>query len=307
MSISRLASRIPSRAQRATRFAAPALLAGLLTACAGAPAVVEGPARKESVVAVTTSNQLIRFNAGQPGRLLSKVTLTGLQPGETVLGIDFRIVKGQLYALGSSGQLYRVDATSGAATVVGAPIALALPSGEYGVDFSPTGDRVRVVSDRGLNLRLHPDTGAQVDGNVTLEGMQSDAALAYVAADVNAGSAPAVTAVAYTYNKTNEKITTNFAIDAAIGVLVMQGSMEGATPVVSPNTGQLRTVGALGAGSFKTAAFDIADVSGAAFAALTDNAGKASRWVEIDLKTGAARALGPIGGGEAVRGVAVEP
>ncbi len=296
-----------SRTPLAARFVAPVLLAGLLAACAGAPEVVEGPARKESVVAVTTSNQLIRFNAGQPGRILSKVALTGLQPSESVLGIDFRIVKGQLYALGSTGRLYRVDATSGAATAVGAPIAMALSGDEFGVDFNPTVDRVRVVSNSGLSLRLHPDTGAQVDGNAALEGMQSDGTLAYVAGDVNAGKTPSVTAAAYTYNKTNEKITTNYVIDAATGALVMQGSMEGATPVVSPNTGQLRTVGALGAGTFKTAAFDITDVSGAAFAALTDSAAKESRWVEIDLTTGAARTLGVIGGGEAVRGAAVEP
>ena len=83
--------------------------------------------------------------------------------------------------------------------------------------------------------------------------------------------------------------------------------MEGSTPVVSPNTGQLRTVGKLGAGSFKNATFDIADVSGVAYAALTDANAKASRWVEIDLKPGAATLLGVIGGGETIRGAAVEP
>lgn len=295
-------------AKRATiTAAAPTLIAGLLVACAGVPEVVEGPARKESVVAVTVSNQLIRFNAGQPGRILSTVALTGLQPSEAVLGLDFRIAKGQLYALGSTGRLYRVDATTGAATAVGAPIALPLPSDEYGFDFNPTVDRIRVVSASGLNMRLHPDTGAQIDGNATLDGVQTDTTLAYVAGDVNVGKTPSVTAAAYTYNKTNEKITTNYAIDAATGALVMQGSMEGTTPAVSPNTGQLRTVGSLGSGSFKTAAFDIADVSGAAFAALTDADAKGSRWVEIDLKTGAAKAVGMIGGGETVRGAAIEP
>lgn len=283
------------------------LTASLLVACAGAPAISEGPARKEIAVAVTASNRLIRFNAGQPSKILSKTALSGLQPGETVLGIDYRIAKGQLFALGSTGRLYRLDATTGAATAVGAPLAAALSGEEFGVDFNPTVDRVRVVSNTGLNLRIHPDTGALVDGNPALDGAQPDGALVYVAGDPNAGKAPAVVAAAYTYNKGNEKITTNYAIDAAAGTLVMQGSMEGATPVVSPNTGQLRTVGGLGAGAFKTAAFDIADLSGAAFAALTPAGAGASRWVEIDLKSGAAKTLGTIGGGEAVRGAAIEP
>lgn len=283
------------------------LAAALLSACAGLGSIVDGPARKESVVAVTASNQLIRFNAGQPGRILSTQPLKGLQPGETVLGIDFRIVKGQLYALGSSGRLYLVDAQSGVASAVGGPIPVPLTGTEYGVDFNPTVDRLRVVANTGQNLRLHPDTGAVVDGNPAIEGLQTDGFLRYADGDPNAGKAASVVAAAYTYNKTNEKITTNYAIDANFGTLVMQGSAEGVQPVVSPNTGLLRTVGALRAGSFQRASFDIADVSGAAFAALTSAGDKGSRWVEIDLTTGAAKALGTIGGGETVRGIAVEP
>ena len=297
----------PTRPHRPALVTTALLAAGLLSACAALDRVPEGPPRKDSVVAVTASNQLLRFNAGQPGRILSRTPLTGLQAGETVLDIDYRIVKGQLYALGSSGRLYRVNADSGVASVVGAPIPVLLSNGRVGIDFNPTVDRLRVVAASGLNLRLHPDTGAMVDGNATLEGAQTDSALNYAAGDANAGKAATVVAAAYSYNKDDEKITTNYAIDAALGLLVMQGSLEGTKPVVSPNTGQLRTIGALGAGGFKEASFDIADVSGAAYAALGSGNGAASRWVEIDLKTGAAKPLGAIGGGEPVRGIAIEP
>lgn len=297
----------PPHPRRPALVTTALLAAGLLSACAALNGALEGPPRKESVVAVTASNQLLRFNAGQPGRILSKKPLTGLQAGETVLDIDYRIVKGQLYALGSSGRLYRVNADSGVASAVGAPIPVLLSNSKVGIDFNPTVDRLRVVAASGLNLRLHPDTGAMVDGNATLEGVQTDTALNYVAGDANAGKAATVVAAAYSYNKDDEKITTNYAIDATLGLLVMQGSLEGTKPVVSPNTGQLHTVGALRAGGFKEASFDIADVSGAAFAALGNGNGDATRWVEIDLKTGSARALGTIGGGEPVRGIAIEP
>jgi hypothetical protein len=40
---------------------------------------------------------------------------------------------------------------------------------------------------------------------------------------------------------------------------------------------------------------------------LNSDGTSASRWVMIDLKTGAARSLGTIGGGERVLGVAMEP
>ncbi len=297
---------LSAQAHRLARLPLAVATATLIAACA-TPTPSEGPPRKESVVAVTAANQLIRFNAGQPTRILSTVALSGLQPGETLLGIDFRIARGLLYGVGSSGRLYRIDPATGTASAVGAPAALALTGTEFGVDFNPTVDRLRVVSDSGLNLRLHPDTGAVVDGNAALDGVQPDGTLAYVAGDVNVGKAPKVVAAAYTYNKTDEKITTNYAIDAAAGVLVVQGSLEGTTPVVSPNTGQLRTVGTLGSTPLTRASFDIADVSGAAFAALSSDGERASRWVEIDLKTGAAKPIGAIGGGQPVRGVAIEP
>ena len=97
------------------------------------------------------------------------------------------------------------------------------------------------------------------------------------------------------------------AIDAATGALVTQGSREGAQPAVSPNTGRLHTVGQLEAGPFSDASFDIHVITDAGFAALTSAGARASRWVEVDLQTGRARRVGLIGGGEAVRGVALEP
>ena len=47
------------------------------------------------------------------------IAITGLQSGETVLGIDIRAggtTAGQLYALGSTGRVYTVDTTTGVAT-----------------------------------------------------------------------------------------------------------------------------------------------------------------------------------------------
>lgn len=292
-------------------FLAAGVLATLAAAgCAVmAPSTDEplGPPAKETIVAVDAAQRLLRFNAGQPQKLLDRRTLTGLQPGERVLGLDYRVARGQLFALGSSGRLYRIDTASAAATPVGSPLAIALQGSEFGVDFNPTVDRLRIVSDTGQNLRLHPDTGAVVDADPKTEGTQIDGPLAYDAADVNAGRTPAVVAAGYTYNQQDEKLTTNFAIDARLGVLITQGSREGVQPVVSPNTGRLRTVGPLNAGAFERASFDIGDVNNTAYAALTDHDGQVSRWVRIDLATGAATAIGRIAGGQPVVGIAIEP
>ena len=183
-----------------------------------------------------------------------------------------------------------------------------IPTGsEIGFDFNPTVDRIRVVSNKGENLRLHPDTGAVVDGDANTPGLQADGRLGYAAGDVHAGQVPFVVAAGYTYNKQDEKLTTNFAIDAAHGTLVTQGSREGSTPVVSPNTGQLYTVGKLGMGPIENVSFDIADVSGAAFIVASKPGTLSSSWYEVNLDTGKAVRIGAIGTSERVVGMAIEP
>ena len=279
------------------------VLAGLTACTTMAPDSVE---RAEKAVAVTASNKLLKFNAGIPGRILTTLNITGLQNGETLLGIDYRVAKDQLYALGSSGRLYTINEDTAVASIVGMPFAVTLEGTQFGFDFNPTVDRIRVVSNTGQNLRLHPDTGAVVDSNPALEGVQTDSKLTYAAGDTSFGKSPIAVGAAYSYNKADPKITTNFALDAATGALVTQGSREGVMPAVSPNTGQFFTVGSLGM-SFTTAAFDIQVLSDVAFAALNSDGSAASRWVTIDLKTGVAKSLGTVGGGERVVGIAMEP
>ncbi|HYF60691.1 MAG TPA: DUF4394 domain-containing protein [Burkholderiaceae bacterium] len=283
------------------------LLAAAALAACSIPTDRAAPPAAETLHAVTVDDRLVSFDAHRPGTLLSDRPIAGLQPGERVLGIDYRVARGELYALGSSGRLYRVDPDSAAASPVGAPFAVPLAGTEFGFDFNPTVDRIRVVSDAGLNLRLHPDTGAVVDGDPNAAGLQTDGALAYDASDRNAGRAPAVTAAGYTYNKVDEKITTNYAIDARQGTLVIQGSREGAQPAVSPNTGRLSTVGPLGAGPIARASFDIGDVRNVAYAALAAPGASAAVLYRVDLGTGAATRIGPIGGGRPVTGIAIQP
>jgi hypothetical protein len=284
-----------------------------LVACANLATVdvapYEGPARKETVWAVNEGHQLLRFTAAQPARVDVRLPLTGLQPGEKVLGIDFRVARGVLYALGSGGHLYTVNTSTGALTQVGqGSFALPLSGAAFGFDFNPAADRLRVVGDGGQNLRLHPDTGAVVDGNAAAEGLQPDGKLGYAPGDVNAGAAPRLEAAAYTYNKQDEKLTTNYAIDAQRGLLVRQGSIEGRTPAVSPNLGQLFTVGSLGVGApISQVSFDIADLDNAALAAASLPGRRASELLLIDLDTGRARGLGRVGAGEVLRGLAIEP
>lgn len=87
----------------------------------------------------------------------------------------------------------------------------------------------------------------------------------------------------------------------------MQGSREGVVPVLSPNTGRLTTVGPLGLGELVDAAFDIADVSGAAFAAVRTAGAPRTRLYLINLTNGRAELVGTVGDGAPVLGLAIEP
>jgi hypothetical protein len=285
-----------------------ALFAAFAAGCSMMPMQeTEGPPRKETVLAVTESHKLLRFNAGQPRKTTTVGTISGMQPNERVLGIDFRVARGVLYALGSSGRLYTIDTKTAEARQVGTePIAFGFAGNEFGFDFNPTVDRIRIVNDSGQNMRVHPDTAAAVDGNPSEAGLQMDGFLAWAPGEPDRDNRkPRIVAAAYTYNKQNEKITTNYAIDAQSGSLVTQGSKEGVMPAVSPNTGQLFRVGSLGVSSFNEANFDIADVTGAAFVSI--NYGNASKLYVVNLDTGNATLIGTIGGGEKVRGISVEP
>lgn len=277
-------------------------LAAATVVVLGACATVDEPVgipRKEFLHVLTQDGALLEVNAGQPQKVLSRKAVTGLEAGDTLVGMDYRVVKGILYTLSRTGRLYTLDTANGQLKPVAAtPIAAKLDGDVFGVDFNPVADRIRVVSNKGQSLRLHPDTGALA---------ATDPAVAYVAGDVQAGQAPDLAAAAYTYNKKDEKLTTNYAIDRRMGALVMQGSLEGTQPVISPNTGQLRTVGLLGTGPLQDASLDIADTSGAAFAALRLASTHATRLYLIDLVTGKASLLGTLADGRPIVGAAVEP
>lgn len=275
-----------------------------LAACA---TLDEPPANalKQTLLAVTAEGELLRVAAARPQQVLERRTLRGLAAGETLVGLDFRVARGLAYALSSHGQLYTLDLADARLKPLGAPLALALQGRQFGLDFNPAADRLRVVSDQGQNLRLHPDSGALVDGDAAQPGLQGDPALHFAAGDAHAGRAPRVVAAAYTYHPRDGQLTTNYAIDAGLGALLMQGSAEGTLPVVSPNTGRLTTVGLLGTGALQDAAFDIADTDNTALAALR-SAGH-TRLYRIELASGRATLLGTLGGGQPLAGLAIEP
>ena len=224
-------------------------------------------------------NGLVRFNSATPGTIDALVAITGLQPGENVLGIDVRPATLQLYILGSTSRLYTLDPGTGAATQVGTgTFATALNGTSFGFDFNPTVDRIRVTSDADQNLRLHPDTGA-VAAVTTPRWRMRPVMRTRAKIQMWLGSPTRTTWPAAT-------TTTLYDIDSGRDVLVV--------PRIPPNNGTLNTVGALGVDTTDVVGFDITNPGGTAYAALS--VGGNSQLYTINLTTGAATLVGAIGG-----------
>ena len=232
-----------------------------------------------TVYGLTTANQLVSFNSSRPNTILRTVAITGLAGGENLLGIDFRPATGQLFGLGSTSRLYTINTTTGAATAVGSAGAFTLSGTDFGFDFNPTVDRIRVVSNTGQNLRLNPN-----DGTLTM----TDGPL-------NPGT-PQVTAAAYTNSFAGATTTTLYDIDSGTDALYTQNP---------PNAGTLNLVGPLGINIDASNGFDIANGSGVALAGVQLAGGTTSQLYSINLTTGAASFIGPIGAATSLRGLAI--
>jgi len=257
----------------------------------GVPFALLIPDGMVGVTAAAVGPELLVFD--QLGAVSDRITLTGVTAGTTVVGIDVRSTTGVLYALGSDGELYTVDATGAAssagniATTVqpGMPAGTATPpfdlTGGVGFDFNPTGpNALRIVLADGTNLRV------AFAGDGSIAATNVDQELAYLDGDDNAGADPAVTASGYEDNGeigsgAAAPATELYGIDTTLDVVVEQ------TPA---NAGTLATVGPLGIDADTVNGLDVVSpangANNAAFAALT--VGGEQALYRVDFESGAA-------------------
>ncbi len=197
--------------------------------------------------ALDRRNTLITFSLSDPGTILNSIPVTGLPRRDDLIGLDVRPATGELYAVSDEDVIYTIDPSTGQATARGAAFSPGISGTAIGFDFNPTVDRIRIVTDRGQNLRLNPDTG---------QVASVDKKLAFAATDVNKRDRPQVSGAGYTNSVAGATSTTLYDIDANEDVLVTQAP---------PNDGTLNTVGSLGYNVRTVAGFDIL-ASGPAYA-----------------------------------------
>ncbi len=205
------------------------------------------PAVRPDIVfyGLTQDNKIFKYNAKTAEASSGSISVSGLPSGERILSIDFRPATGQLYGLGSSSRLYTINLNSGNATAVNTvQFTPAINGALANIDFNPTVDRIRLVTNTGQNLRLNPETGLVAATDLAING----------------GSTPVITSIAYTNSVAGASTTDLYDIDLTSGKLYKQ------TP---PNDGALMEVGSLNVKFNGKGGFDINPDNSTALATFT--------------------------------------
>jgi hypothetical protein len=224
--------------------------------------------------ATTDQNLLLQFNERSPDRLKDVQVITGLPGGVTLRGIDFRPLTGDLYGVGSDNVVYRVNPQTGIAVAEGPAFTPALRGTSFGVDFNPTVDKIRVVSDAAQNLRLNVDEGTVLSADK----------------DLNPGT-PQVVGAGYTnssFNATKPVATQLYVVDAASDQLFLQNP---------PNDGTLTMGKRLRIDVGSQTGFDIAGAENTGYLVTSTARSRGSNLYRVDVTTGKTREIGRVGGG----------
>jgi Domain of unknown function (DUF4394)/PEP-CTERM motif len=227
-------------------------------------------ASAEEIAGLTFDGKIVTFDSSTPTTIASSFAITGLAPGDTLLGIDLRPANALLYSVSQTGRVYTLT-TGGIASLIAT--LSTIPSGiSFGIDFNPVPDRLRIISANGQNLRANIAGGATtVDTSITNGGggAISLQGTAYTNS-VPGGPAPASTVI-YGIDSVNDALMTS----------------------ASPNGGVYTTVGALGVGltGQNLTGFDISGATGIAYLNID------SAFYTVNLATGSARFVDTIGSG----------
>jgi hypothetical protein len=115
-----------------------------------------------TIIGLSSTDELYMIAPTNPAKVTGIMPITGLKDGDAILAIDFRPTTGQLYGISSSGLIYIIDRNTGAATQVN-QTTIDLAGSQFGMDFNPRTDIIRIVTDKGQNLAVSPTTGAVVN------------------------------------------------------------------------------------------------------------------------------------------------
>ncbi len=240
------------------------------------------------VTGLTAGGALVTFTTENTRPSGAQRPVTGLSGDTRLVGIDYRVQDGGLYGVGDQGGIYLI-ADSGAATKV-RQLTIALEGTQFGVDFNPAANALRITSDTGQNLRqpFATPTAATV----------ADTPLSYPAAGTTpAAGATGVSAAAYTNNDLDAATaTTLFDGDSSRDQLVIQSPA---------NSGLLAPTGSFGFNASSVGDLDVYStleggrtVDNDAFGVARDGSNPrnaTAAFFAVDLLTGQVQQVGTVG------------
>ncbi len=261
-----------------------------LSLAAVAGALLPGASSSQAALAYgLTADGLVAFDTDAPSSSSGSVFFSGLSGGDVIVDIDFRPSDGQLYGMASTGRVYTINPSTGAATV-NTSAGVGLLGVVTAADFNPVADRLRVLSEGDVNSRLTPGTGVYTnDGTFSYSGGLPNP---------NLGSA----AYTHSFQGVTAGIgTTLYSIDIDTDSLVIHS--------VAPQFSSLTAVGALnfnglGINFGVDSGFDIYS-TGQGFN--TGYLTNGNTLYEVDLTNCDLTELGAIGGAGSVTSLAVVP
>lgn len=254
-----------------------------------------------TVYGLTVGEKILTFDLDDPDDIERSVRIRGLNSDQAI-GLDRRPANDTFYTVTKTrngATLYTVDPRSGRtqriADLVTAPTAanpnrtpIALTGGEFGFDFNPAADALRIVSDTGQNLRVIPSARTAPDGTALQPGDT------FVDGSLNRNGQPVtgVTAAAYANNDNDPATaTTLFDIDHQRDELSTQNP---------PNAGTLVNTVPLGRRTDERVGFDIRTTArgdlAVASLSLVQHRNYRTRLVVVDLATGNVDSQGRIYG-----------
>ncbi|NGO75157.1 DUF4394 domain-containing protein [Streptomyces sp. YC504] len=235
-------------------------------------------------VGLTADQRLVTFRTDQPGKTVPLGKVDGLEGDTALIGIDYRVQDKKLYGVGDRGGIYTLREIGAKAQKV-SQLTVALQGENFGVDFNPAANRLRVISDTGQNLRHNLDdpAGAPAAGSTAVDGTLTNPT-------PPGGTALGVTAAAYTNNDLDAATgTTLFDLDTAADQIAIQSPT---------NNGNLAPTGKLGVDAAAVSGFDILSAQGSG--GNTGYAVTQNKVFRVNLLTGKASSLGSLPGARQV-------
>lgn len=232
-----------------------------------------------------TLNKLFTFDSATPGTVNDLGNITGLGNLQYLSDIDFRPSTGELYGLGYTGSVYKIDVNTLVATSIGFVPAPGSGFSGAGIDFDPVTGNLRIIDGQSLNnFSFNPDNNTHTLDSPLVQ---------YVAGDPNLVPTPPfprVEGIAYNNNVSGALTTTLFGIDVHA-----PGAPPAATlTTIAPLSGNMTTVGSTGVSTGSVGGFDISGATGNAFTIFNSFQPTTANFYDVNLASGQATLVGAI-------------